>query len=128
MRHRDEKIEEARETGQASSRTPLDLLGLMGGKSRKVQKGEKRKADSVMAVYKDRVTYTFIMQDEVASIHFDRKRKEIFFRGHNITNFSLSGEQVRALNELKDVLAADEKGRSLLSDYEATLDRVLADK
>lgn len=84
--------------------------------------------DSMLAVYKDCLTYTFILGREVASIHFDRLRGEIFFRGHNIKNMELSTNQIQALKDLKTVLMQDSKARPFLSDYNATLGRFLADK
>jgi len=106
----------------------LDLIRMMGGRSRHADRGQQRAADSVIAVYKDRVTYTFIMDEEVASIHFDSKRGEIFFRGHNIRNLEMSRAQINALKAMKEVLAADKQGRALYPAYAATLDRLLADK
>ena len=84
--------------------------------------------DSLLAVYKDNLTYTFILDREVASIHFDRMRGEIFFRGHNIRNMELTGRQMQALKDLQLVLAQDERGLPFLSDYKATLGKHLADK
>jgi len=84
--------------------------------------------DSMLAVSKDCLTYTFILDREVASIHFDRIRGEIFFKGHNIKNMELTPSQLGTLRELKVVLAQDESARPFLSDYGATLDRCLADK
>jgi hypothetical protein len=84
--------------------------------------------DSMLAVSKDCLTYTFILDREVASIHFDRIRGEIFFKGHNLKNMDLTPSQMEALKGLKVVLAQDERARPFLSDYGATLDRRLADK
>lgn len=107
----------------------LDLWKLAGGGEAHRVKGEagKRPPDSMVAVYGDRVTYTFILDDEVASIHFDRARGEIFYKGHNIRNMQLSDRQIEALYEMKKVIASDHKSRELFSDYVATLDRLIAD-
>jgi hypothetical protein len=116
--------------GEATSGhpSPLDLIRLMGGRSKPAGPGVRERPDSVLAVYKDRFTYTFIMNDEVASIHFDRRRGEIFFRGHNISHMDLSAPQRMALVGMEEVLAADEHGKSLCGAYSATLARLLADK
>src|SRR5438046_1397485 len=63
---------------------PVEVAGIVGGVARRVPDATGRPADSMLAVYKDRLTYTFILEAEVASIHFDSRRQEIFFRGHNI--------------------------------------------
>lgn len=99
----------------------------MGGKTERVTLPGMPAQDSLLAVYKDRLTFTFILGDEVASIHFDRVKNEIYFKGHNIRNFKLTVSQMQALNGLKDILKADEEGKKLLSDYEATLASRLAD-
>jgi len=88
----------------------------------------KAAVDSMLAVYKDCLTYTFIIEREVASIHFDRIRGEIFFKGHNIKNMELTAKQMQALKDLKAVIMQDPKAKAFLSDYNATLGRLLADK
>jgi len=118
-------VEEGESEHKPSS---LDLIRMMGGRSRPAGRGPQRAPDSVIAVFKDRVTYTFIMDEEVASIHFDRKRGEIFFKGHNIRNMHLSQKQIKALNVMREVLEADREGRELYPAYSATLDRLLTDK
>ncbi|MBI4211032.1 MAG: hypothetical protein HY540_00195, partial [Deltaproteobacteria bacterium] len=57
-------------------------------------------ADAMLAVFQDRFTYTFLFQHEVSSIHFDRRRGEIFYRGHNIANLVLGDSQKRILQGL----------------------------
>ena len=129
MRDKYEKTQ-AVEASDASFGVPsaLDLLRRSGGQARKVGKGTGRSIDSMLAVYKDRVTYTFICNNEVASIHFDRSRGEIFFRGHNVHNMDLNCEQLEALRRMELVMASDHRSKSMSSDYSATLTRLLADK
>lgn len=107
--------------------SPIDLWRLMGGKARPVRGAAQSLQDSLLAVYKDRLTYTFILGLEVASIHFDRSKKEIFFKGHNLHNLKLNEHQIKALTDFKQVLKADERGRPFSKDYEATLGDLLAD-
>ena len=110
-----------------SPKSPVDLWKLMGGKTKRVAPGSKPQNDSMLAVYKNRLTYTFIMGREVASIHFDKAKKEIFFKGHNIRNLSLDEPQRMVLSDFKAVLAADERAKLFLKDYEATLGSLLAE-
>lgn len=121
-------IEAERDVATAGLESPLDLLRHMGGRAHRVRDGREKKVDCMLAVYKDRLTYTFILENEVASIHFDSGRGEIFFRGHNISHLELTEEQRKALLELRIILEEDLEGRELLPRYVATLDRVLADK
>ncbi|MFH1873971.1 MAG: hypothetical protein ABH859_02155 [Pseudomonadota bacterium] len=96
-------------------------------KAQKVTEKGKVATDSMLAAYQNRFTYTFIMNDEVASIHFDRLRGEIFYKGHNINNLKLTPAQIQALKDLKQILAKEEKGKPFFSDYDATLAKCLAD-
>lgn len=105
----------------------LDLLRMRGGRARRVKGKKGQMLDSMLAVYRERVTYTFILEDEVASIHYDKQRGEIFFRGHNIRNLELTKPQLNALYQMKEVMAGDSRSRPLVSNYSATLDRLLAD-
>lgn len=107
---------------------PTELAGILGGVARRVPGPNGRPADSMLAVYKHRFTYTFILQNEVASIHFDRQRGEIFFRGHNVKFMTLEPEQRQALQELMTVLRQDREGKGLLAAYRETLAHLLADK
>ncbi len=127
MRGKKEHVSVAEMSGSSQHSAP-DLIRLMRGKSRHAGKVERGEPDSVIAVYKDRLTYTFIMNDEVASIHFDRARGEIFFRGHNISYMELSPDERKSLISLIGFLELDDEGREFLPAYSATLDRVLADK
>lgn len=124
MAHKREYIEAAGPVVREQGSSAIDLWRHIGGRSRPV--GEKA-ADSMLAVFKDRATYTFILEDEVASIHFDRTRGEIFFKGHNIRHLTLSEGQINALNHMKEVLLTDAKAKRLLNSYSATLARRLAD-
>jgi|GEM_PF-1246171 hypothetical protein len=105
----------------------LDLLRMKGARARRVRGRKGQLQDSMLAVYRERVTYTFILENEVASIHYDKQRGEIFFRGHNIRNLKLTKPQLRALYEMKEVMAGDSRSQPLVSNYSATLDRLLAD-
>jgi hypothetical protein len=109
-------------------KSPLDLYKKSGAVAQKVKEKGRVAADSMLAVYQDRLTYTFIMDHEVASIHYDRQRGEIFFKGHNIRNMDLDDEHRQALMDLAHVLKAEERGKEFSSDYGATLARLLADK
>ena len=115
------------ELAAAGQTSPLDLERLMGGKAHPVGKDKQRHPDSMLAVYKNRLTYTFIMDNEVASIHYDRSKGEIFYKGHNVKNIALKESQRKALLSLKMLLEEDEEGREFIEDYGATLERSLAD-
>jgi len=107
--------------------SPLDLIKKRGGKAHKVGEKAGRDADAMLAVYKGRFTYTFVMKKEVASIHFDMNSRKIYFSGHNIQNMKLTVDHKSNLLNLIKVLEADAEGRELKEAYEATLTSFLAD-
>lgn len=106
----------------------LDLYKRIGAVAHKVPDRGKLARDSMLAIYRGRLTYTFIMEQEVASIHYDMERREIFFKGHNIRNMDLSEAHRQALMDLSEVLRAEQDARGFYQSYEATLARILADK
>ncbi len=74
---------------------------------------------------KDRATLTFYFQNEVASIHYDTMRDEIFYRGHNVKNMTMSQEQWVSLQKFADYLAADPRAAHLLKAYRSCLERLM---
>ncbi|MBI2346710.1 MAG: hypothetical protein HYV03_07530 [Deltaproteobacteria bacterium] len=104
-----------------------EVAGVVGGVTRRVPGPGGHPSDSMLAVYKDRFTYTFIFQDEVASIHFDTIRREIFFKGHNIRYMELQHDHLQSLWNLAEVLAHDREAKNYVSAYSETLGRVVAD-
>ncbi|MBI4365408.1 MAG: hypothetical protein HY543_01165 [Deltaproteobacteria bacterium] len=107
---------------------PPEVAGIVGGVTRRVRAAGGKPSDSMLAVYKDRFTYTFIFQEEVASIHFDPVRKEIYFKGHNIRYMDLTDRHVEALLSLVEVLLQDREAKTFAVPYRETLARLLADK
>ena len=76
----------------------------------------------------ERVTYTFAAGKEVGSIHFDRGRGEIFFKGHNVRNLDLEEWQHQEMEKLRQILAQDEKCQDFAPSYGKTLDKIIMEK
>jgi len=76
----------------------------------------------------ERVTLTFVHKDEVGSIHFDRMRGEIFYKGHNIRHMELEEIQLQMLEKMRSTLKGDPKGRRFAESYERTLDKIIVEK
>lgn len=122
------KPREGQSLGSEPTTTPLDRLRSMSAVARKVRPRRQKAVDAMLAVYKGRLTYTFIAGHEVASIHYDQNRGEIFYKGHNIRHMPM-GDEVRGyLWELAEILAHDEEGKAYGGEYSATLRKVLTDK
>lgn len=84
--------------------------------------------ESRLVAFGDRITYTFAIGREVASIHFDRLRGEIFYKGHNIRNMKLSDWQVKMLSQFQEVLRQHETGQRFADFYENALAKVLKER
>lgn len=73
----------------------------------------------------DRATLTFFHGQAVASIHFDRNRGEIFYRGHNVKNMTLTEEQWGLLQQFGDYLKTHGAPTPLHLAYEDSLASLL---
>ena len=124
MKHANLQIREEKQKRMS----PLEAIKKTGGVAHPVRKMAGHAVDSMLAVYRDRLTYTFILDKEVASIHFDKNRREIYFKGHNVQNMELAPQQIKALRNLQGIISEDEQGKLLFNDYVATLGHCLADK
>lgn len=76
----------------------------------------------------DRITYVFSHGKEVGSVHFDRGRGEIFYKGHNIRNMELEDWQLEIVSDLKPILSADPQGKHFSNAYGKTLEKILLEK
>ncbi|KAB2842492.1 hypothetical protein F9K50_01910 [bacterium] len=76
---------------------------------------------------KDRATLTFYVDQEVASIHYDLIRDEIFYRGHNVKNMTMTQEQWVSLRKFSEYLAQDPRAERLHLAYRACLERLMTD-
>ena len=73
---------------------------------------------------KDRATLTFYLGSEVASIHFDLNRHEIFYKGHNVKNMTLIQEQWLALKKFSEYMSREQVDPAMVSAYEEVLAQV----
>jgi len=85
-------------------------------------------ADSQLISFGDRFTFTFAQGREVGSIHFDRGRGEIFYKGHNIRNMDLEEWQMQILEGLRKTLEQDAQGKAFAEDYARSLDKMTMEK
>lgn len=73
----------------------------------------------------ERVTYTFAVGKDVASIHYDQARGKIFYKGHNVSNADLKPWLVELLRHFKDVLANSQYDDKFLKGYTTLLEKKL---
>ncbi len=74
----------------------------------------------------NRATLTFFTDQEVASIHYDLDRDEIFYRGHNVKNMTLNEKQWEALQKFSDYLGSSQGSERLNKSYHDCLERLLS--
>lgn len=69
----------------------------------------------------DKVTYTFVSGEEVVSLHFDKVKKTIFYKGHNIANLSLNLRQIHHLEQFRNALEKNPEAVVFAAPYSRTL-------
>ncbi len=82
--------------------------------------------DGKMFHAQNKVTYTFVANEEVISLHFDKTRKTIFYKGHNIANLELTESQVAHLEQFKSELAKNDDMTHFARPYADALKNSLA--
>ena len=76
----------------------------------------------------EKVTYTFVSNNEVISLHFDRSRQTIFYKGHNINNLSLTPTQISHLELFKKELEKKGDTKIFVDPYKQALEKFLKNK
>lgn len=84
--------------------------------------------ESQLVSFGERVTYTFVHGREVGSIHFDRMRGEVFYKGHNIRHMELEEVQMQMLEKLRSVLLTDQRTKRFAESYARILDKIIIEK
>ena len=92
------------------------------------KKSEELPMKGQLISFGDRITYTFAYGTEVGSIHFDRGRGEIFYKGHNIRNIEIEDWQWQVMESLRHMLSQHETGHTFSQTYGHILDKVILEK
>lgn len=80
--------------------------------------------EAKLFISKDRATLTFFLKQEVASIHFDKSRNEIFFKGHNVKNMTLAPEQWQSLQKFSEYLIKENADPEFIQSYQKCLSHI----
>jgi len=73
----------------------------------------------------NRATVTFYLENEVASIHYDLLRDEIFYKGHNVKNMTMTERHWVALQNFSHYLAQTPKAEKILKAYDNCLRQLI---
>ena len=84
--------------------------------------------DSHLISFGERVTYTFALGADVASIHYDQGRGKLFYKGHRISSENMEPWLEKLLQHFKSVLADSEYSERFLEGYTRLLDKLLVKK
>ncbi|MBI2982429.1 MAG: hypothetical protein HYY44_09125 [Deltaproteobacteria bacterium] len=76
----------------------------------------------------EKITYTLLHQKEVVSIHFDRGRGEIYYKGHNLKNMEVSTKHLEVLEKLRLLLESSPDGKPFAQHYGQALDKIILQK
>lgn len=76
----------------------------------------------------EKITYTFMHDKEVGSIHFDQARGEIYYKGHNLRHMDVEPEHLKMLEQMRVVLKSDPNGKRFAEAYGQTLDKLILKK
>lgn len=69
----------------------------------------------------DKVTFTLVDEQEVISLHFDKSRRTIFIKGHNIKNIEITEKQRGYLSLFQQELEKNERTGHFVKSYSEVL-------
>jgi hypothetical protein len=98
--------------------------GILGSEKGKTPSGLDYFREAQLFLGGSRATLTFYSDLEVASIHYDMERDEIFYKGHNVKNMTLSENQIEALQKFFDYLSQTPQAKRLRRAYRTCLNRL----
>lgn len=81
-----------------------------------------------LITFGERVTYTFASGREIGSIHYDRLRGEIFYKGHSVRHMELNEGQAQMLEKMRLILQNDPQTRRFAEGYGKTLDKIIVER
>jgi hypothetical protein len=79
---------------------------------------QKRYYDGKIFYGADRVTYTFVDDDEVVVLHFDVSRQTLFFKGHRVESLAIHSQMKEFLSSFKERLLENEQTKEFLESFE----------
>lgn len=88
----------------------------------------RRPEDSKLVSFGERITYTFAYGSEVASIHYDRGRDKIFYRGHKVGDQAVEPWLSDLLYHFQAVLSKSEYADKFLTGYSELLNKIIPKK
>ncbi|OGQ08939.1 MAG: hypothetical protein A3G32_02180 [Deltaproteobacteria bacterium RIFCSPLOWO2_12_FULL_40_28] len=68
-----------------------------------------------------KVTYTFVFEKELVVLHFDRSKKSLFFKGHNLENMPFEASLEEHFLRFQKVMESKPETKKMLSAFNEAL-------
>jgi len=65
----------------------------------------------------ERVTYTFLDHEEVITLHYDKNRKELFYKGHQVTNLTITTKEKEHIEKFLQALKNHPEAKNFIDDF-----------
>lgn len=69
----------------------------------------------------DRVTYTFVYDDDVVVLHFDVSRQTLFFKGHRVESLAIHPQIREFLSSFKERLLENEQTKEFVESFDVAV-------
>lgn len=113
------------EGGQSARGQSAQERSAVRGREAMIRRAPVRLPQRQLVGFHGRLTYVFAHEQDVGSIHFDRIKGEIFYKGHNIRHMTLEPWQWEVLESLRGMLHRGARYREFAVPYATTLDKIV---
>ncbi len=79
--------------------------------------------DSHLVSFGDKITYTFAVGNDVASIHYDQGRGELFYKGHKMSAETFEPWMHDLFNHFRNVISKSQYADKFLQGYTQLIEK-----
>lgn len=80
--------------------------------------------DGKLFLSKDRVTYTFLFENEAIALHLDASKRDVFVRGHRVTHLDPGSQNAIFMQRFCQALASEPKAKDHLQMLNDVLEEI----
>lgn len=70
---------------------------------------------------RSKVTYTFVFEKELIVLHFDKAKKSLFFKGHNLENIAFETPLEEHFLRFQEIMGSKPETKKMLSAFNEAL-------
>jgi hypothetical protein len=85
---------------------------------------QKRYYDGKIFFAADKVTHTFVFEEEVVVIHFDLSRNALFFKGHKIESLEIHPNIKEFLSHFRQLLQENPQTKNFLEPFDEAVNHL----